>query len=361
LFVIKALGTGGAERVFTEVCANLAESGHEIRVVTFDSPGTRPFYPLPTTIDFIPLGIGDSARPTGLIELMKRSVSLRRQLKEFRPVALVAFMHSSYVPAALASVRTNVPIVASEHIVFDHYAKRPIDRVMIRLCTPALTAITAVSETMRATFPEIMRRKMVVIPNPVTPAFSNRPDLDESRTILAVGRLEEQKDHRTLIAAFASVAQDYPDWRVRIVGEGRLRTKLQRQIDGLRLGDRIELPGLIADIAAEYEQAGIFVMPSRYESFGLATAEALAHGVPAVGFDDCAGTNELIRNDKNGLLLNGQDRIGALASGLRQLMDSSDLRRRLGAAGPQSVRFLSKAAVAAEWEALLQQVAQSRS
>jgi glycosyltransferase involved in cell wall biosynthesis len=97
-------------------------------------------------------------------------------------------------------------------------------------------------------------------------------------------------------------------------------------------------------------------MPSLYESFGLATAEALAHGLPAVGFADCPGTNELIENEVNGLLVPAGDRVAGLAAALSRLIEDSDLRRRLGQAGPQSVARFSVDTIVAQWEELLRRV-----
>jgi glycosyltransferase involved in cell wall biosynthesis len=87
--------------------------------------------------------------------------------------------------------------------------------------------------------------------------------------------------------------------------------------------------GNISDIGAEYENADLFVLPSRYESFGLATAEAIMHGLPAVGFAGCAGTNELIRPGENGQLVPGNGDAGALAATLSGLMADPEALRRL--------------------------------
>jgi glycosyltransferase involved in cell wall biosynthesis len=174
--------------------------------------------------------------------------------------------------------------------------------------------------------------------------------------VLNVGRLAEQKDQRTLIKAFAELASDHPDWTLRIVGQGPLRSELEKMIAALGLGRRVELAGIIEDMESEYASAQLFAMPSRYESFGLATAEALSAGIPSIGFADCPGTNELIEHDVNGLLVGGPDRVAALAAGLNALMSSAQLRQRMGEAGPASVRSFAINAIGARWEALLKEV-----
>jgi glycosyltransferase involved in cell wall biosynthesis len=213
---------------------------------------------------------------------------------------------------------------------------------------------------MREGFPKRFRKRMRTIPNPVRIIASKR---DRSRgtgpkTILSVGRLEKQKDQATLIEAFARLASDFPNWNLRIIGEGSLRQDLEAQIAGLH--GRAELPGAVADIEREFAAADLFAMPSLYESFGIATAEALAAGLPAVGFADCPGTNELIDDGTNGLLVRGADRADAIADGLARLMRDEDLRARLGAAGPASVEKYSLASVADRWEQLLSDVASGK-
>ena len=171
--------------------------------------------------------------------------------------------------------------------------------------------------------------------------------------LLSVGRLVPQKDHKTLIDAYAMLADDFPDWILQIFGDGELRTELEAQIKKLALEKRIQLSKTTPDIGKEYLSAQIFVVPSLYESFGLATAEALVYGLPAIGFADCPGTNELIKHDQNGVLVRGERRTFALADGLRRLMSSSNLRKRLGSAGPVSMADFSKEKICAKWEKLL--------
>jgi len=98
------------------------------------------------------------------------------------------------------------------------------------------------------------------------------------------------------------------------------------------------------------------VMPSSYESFGLATAEALAAGLPAVGFADCPGTNEIIQDGVNGLLARGPDRTEALAAGLSRLMGEPALLAELSSRAQQSVAEYEAEGIVMRWEELLQSV-----
>jgi glycosyltransferase involved in cell wall biosynthesis len=98
------------------------------------------------------------------------------------------------------------------------------------------------------------------------------------------------------------------------------------------------MPGVTAAIGEEYQLAEAFVISSRYEAFGLVTAEAMSHGLPVVGFADCPGTNELIEAERTGLLVDpGTNRAESLARALSRLLEDPVLRCRLGTSARQAI------------------------
>lgn len=366
LFAIKRLSSasGGAERVLSTVCSELAARGHHVSVLTFDRPGSRPFYALDGRVRRIDLGIGDSSREARPGETLRRMAALRRVARQESPQVAVGFMHSMFVPLALALTGTGIPVVGSEHIVPEHYRTRPLQYALLVAVSPFLSKITVLSESIRIRYPAPLRRRMVVMPNPVTTASGQAdPGAVKARHVLLnIARLDPQKDHATLLRAFARIAPDHPDWELKIFGEGPLRRELEKMIRDLGLEGRVRLPGITSDIEAEYRMADAFVISSRYESFGLATAEAMSHGLPVAGFADCPGTNELIQDGSTGLLAAAvPDRAMSLSRELERLMSDPDLRRSLGDAARSAVgqRF-SAQHVCDLWESLLGSVCASR-
>jgi GalNAc-alpha-(1->4)-GalNAc-alpha-(1->3)-diNAcBac-PP-undecaprenol alpha-1,4-N-acetyl-D-galactosaminyltransferase len=359
LFVIKTMVApgGGAERVLAELTGELARRGHSVSVAYFDEPDARPFYDFADSVRLIPVDIGSVERKSGVGEVARRIAALRRLARGDRPDVAIGFMHSAFVPLAAALAGTSIPALASEHTVFEHYRPRPLERASIMVAAPFLGGITVISDRVRDGFPRFLRRKMHVISNPVLrPGAIADVIGGPVRTILSVGRLEPEKDQPTLIEAFAQVAGRFPEWNLRIVGEGSLRSSLEAQLGSLGLVGRVQLPGAVRDISSEYSSAQLFVLASLYESFGLATAEAMAHGLPAIGFADCPGTNELIHHGVNGLLVAGTDRARALADGLDQLMSSDEQRGRLALAAPKSVAPFALEAIVDQWELLLREL-----
>lgn len=360
-FMIKAMGNpgGGAERVLAEVANGLAQRGHAITVISSDKADVPSYYPLDPSIQSIGLDIGDTSAGSKPMDFMRRMACYRRTILAVSPDIAVGFMNSSYIPAGLAMLGTGIPMVASEHIGPEHYRRRYLEWLLMQAVPLIAAKITVVSEQIRISFNAWLRRKMTVIANPVSLISEPRPSLlngpaEQAHIVLSVGRLVPQKNQGCLIEAFARIADEFPEWTLRIAGEGGLRTALEAQIAGLGLQKRIELPGNIADIGTEYRNAGFFVLPSRYESFGLATAEAIMHGLPVIGFADCPGTNELIRDGENGILVAGLDKVEALAKAMAGLMSDPDARAALENAPTTWLQDkYSLASVVDGWERLL--------
>ena len=105
-----------------------------------------------------------------------------------------------------------------------------------------------------------------------------------------------------LIGDFGILVKRFPDWFLSVVGEGGERWSLIEQVAAMNLGGRVVLHGATDDIKAEYLEADLFVISTQLEGFPNALAEAMAHGLPTVGFADCPGVNELIQHGSNGLL-----------------------------------------------------------
>jgi glycosyltransferase involved in cell wall biosynthesis len=361
VFAIKSMNSfgGGAERVLADVTDGLAERGHQIAILTYDKPNGNSFYPLHKAIKRIDLGIGRTQHSSNLSETIKRMIALRRTMKQTNPDIVVGFMHSLFLPLGISLIGTKIPVLASEHIGINHYRYHFLERLLLQ-CTPLITKkIVVISENIKKGFSPYLRNFMVVIPNPVSVPVCNRKKqviFDKNRNILlSIGRLVPQKDHKTLLEAFSKLANNFPDWDLKIFGDGELRSQLEAHVKMLKLEGRIQLAETKQNIAEEFLGAQIYAVPSLYESFGLATAEALTYGLPAVGFADCPGTNELIRHECNGILVHGSQRTTALADGLRQLMSSPSLRMKLGKAGPDSMAKFSKEQICFKWEELLKQ------
>src|SRR3954451_5032486 len=235
-FVIKTLDTsgGGAERVLTQVTSELVRRGHQVTLITFGKKGEPDFYPVDPAIRRVWLDVGDVQARSGVMEVVRRVNSLRRTVSDLAPDVAIGFMHSAYVPLALALAASRIPVIASEHISYDHFRGRPLEALALRATASLYARMTVISNAIRSNFPDYLARRMEVIPNPVA-SICRRADPigGGSKILLNVGRLAEQKDQRTLLSAFARVAPAHLDWTLRIIGQGPLRSELEEMIEGL--------------------------------------------------------------------------------------------------------------------------------
>lgn len=148
--------------------------------------------------------------------------------------------------------------------------------------------------------------------------------------LLAVASLTRRKGHDVLINALAPLR--HLPWQARFVG-GRdfdppWSDELQRQVNRLGLHSRIDFAGPVEDTQREFQRADLFVLPSRYEGYGMVFAEALAAGLPVVAAR--AGAVPDVVPESAGLLVPPDD-VEALTAVLHSLLARDDLRRQLQA------------------------------
>lgn len=151
-----------------------------------------------------------------------------------------------------------------------------------------------------------------------------------------VGRLHQQKGHVYLFEALAQVRRRFPDVRLLVVGDGRLRAELAAQTQQQNLTDNIIFTGLRQDIPQILAGLDLFVLPSLWEGLPNVVLEAMAAGLPVVA-TAVGGTPELVSDDETGLLVPAQD-AAALAQAIQRLVENPAMARQMGKSGRQRVR-----------------------
>ena len=176
-------------------------------------------------------------------------------------------------------------------------------------------------------YPKFLRNRVYVIPNPVDNVkfVSNlQPTADGFYEILYVGRLEPfQKRVDFLLRAFVDIAQDFPNWRLRFVGDGMIGQLISDCIKEFDLSRQIIVSETVKDVGYYYASASLFVMPSRWEGFPNSLLEALSHGLPAITFDDSSGVSTLVR-ESGGWVVDSQGGVQGLARTLEKAMEDRD-------------------------------------
>lgn len=160
------------------------------------------------------------------------------------------------------------------------------------------------------------------------------PD-DEGLVVGGVGRLEDAKGFEYLIGALSRLASTHPDVMLVLAGQGVAREQLAARAGQLGISDRVRFLGYCPDVQVVFDALDIFAMPSLCEALPYALLEAMATGLTAVGAT-VGGIPEVIVQGTTGLLVPPRNEV-ALAAALKALIDSSDLRSRMGAAARERV------------------------
>ncbi len=329
-----------------QLAHHLVEVGHEVDVVAFDTEAERVYHTLPLQSRVFRLG-GRS----GLGGVAGRVRALRRLVARRRPDIVLSFLTKINLIAALAVQGLDVRLICAERNNPERQHLSPVWNRALRWFYRRADTIICQTDGVRRCFAPAVRDRLVTIPNPVT-----EPDIvraaGATRTVCAVGRLTYQKGFDRLIDAFALIAQDHPEWRLAIWGEGPDRAALEARIAQYEMAGRIVLRGVSERPRSWVREADVFVLASRYEGFPNVLAEAMSAGLPVVATNCDFGPADLIRDGDSGLLVD-EDDPAALGAALGRLLADAPLRERLGEAAALSMLRFRPAYVLRRWDEVL--------
>lgn len=372
----------GAERVTAVVASALAARGYTVHVLALW--GERSCFPLHPAVHLHAL---HALRPSFKRRYVATVRGIRAYLKQHGIEVLVGVDTMLAWFTAPAALGLPVRQIAWEHCNFDEDLGRRSRRVARRLAASRFDAVVVLTERDRARWIEALspRAPIVAIANPLPFEMGTEIDADiatemttggatrmtpdapapgtaasspvsltvhDAPLLLAVGRLIPAKGFDLLLRAWQQVVARYPEWRLRIVGEGESRAALEALRDTLGIGHCVALPGTTPDILPHYRTASAFCLSSRYEGFGMVLIEAMACGLPIVSTDCPTGPREILEGTGAGLLV-PPDNVDALAAALIRVLGDAALRTQLGRAGRQAAQRYHATTIAAAWDTLL--------
>lgn len=309
-FFLPALGGGGAERVFVNLCQGMLASGHRVDLVMTRATGPL-LSEVPPDVKIIDL---DCSRTVYSL------ISLVRYLRTRRPDVLISSLNTCNIIAALAR-----KLAGGGSRVFIRQANtlsmtlgamstwtRRLFFLLIRYSYPCADGIIVVSKDAAEDLRQLLgfpENRVRVIYNPVViPPLAEATEHPQSMdwfspgcppVILGVGKLEFQKDFPTLIRAFNKVRKERKA-HLLILGEGSQRKSLEHLIEELNLTGLVRLPGFIHNPYVYMRRANVFVLSSAWEGLPNVLLEAIACGCPVVSTDCPSGPKEILEHGKWG-------------------------------------------------------------
>lgn len=267
-------------------------------------------------------------------QVYKKSLTgqFEQALKERGRPDIVLIHSSLWAGAALAERLSSeaIPFVVVEHMKafllpdgFSAFQQECI-QTTYRCARKIVAVSSALEKQILRLFPEA-QGKTTTIHNPVTMQMlaptgigsRSAPDF----TFVAVSLLRAEKRIDLLLKAFSRLVKEGQPARLKLAGDGPLRSSLERLARRLNLGDRIKFLGYLnrEQVAGEQQQSDCLVLPSDVETFGVVLVEAMGAGKPVIA-TRCGGPEDIV-TEETGLLVPVNDE-AALRRAMRTIMDN---------------------------------------
>lgn len=320
VFVIPNMPGGGTERVVALLANEYSGRGIPVAILLF--AGQETAYPLDSRIEVVSVG-----NPSGgsIAARLKRLCRMRQFYRTNKNCQIWSFSVMGAVFSAVAALGQRHFFLVSERNDPNRYDHRRIRNLSYR------RADVVVCQTRDAvkSFPPAIRKKCVVIPNPLE--LSMLPyEGERKKRIVAVGRLSAQKNHRLLLEAYASFRKTHKDYVLEIYGKGELEEELKATAVRLGIDSCVMFMGFSDHVLSDIRTAAMYVLSSDYEGISNSMLEAMALGVPVIATDcPIGGSRMYIKDGVNGFLTPVGD-ADALAHAMGRLAEEPGLAERFG-------------------------------
>jgi glycosyltransferase involved in cell wall biosynthesis len=195
------------------------------------------------------------------------------------------------------------------------------------------------------------KAKNIIIPNPISFDCENVAYGEKEKTILFVGRVVAVKGVEKIIEVWKELFHEFPDWNLRIVGDGKDKEKFEQLTEKYGMTS-LKFEGASSHVKQFYKQADIFLFPSFwYEGMPMVLLEAMACKVAVIASDQDAHKN-LIEGNGNGILVDATDN-EAMIKELRNLILNTKLRKSMADKAYAYVQSYNIDEIEKRWEGIL--------
>ena len=336
---------GGVERIVSVKASYFADVlGYDVTVIVTEGNGRDSFFPLSDKVKVVNFELGfEELWKASFFQKVFLYLNKQRKYKKLLSAELMRIRPDFTISMLrreinfLTDIRDGSKKIGELHVNRSNYrnfeqnesnalknlfAKLWMDSLVGKL--KKLDRLVVLTEKSKTSWPELSN--VVVIPDPLPFHVEIKSNL-RSKRVITIGRYAYQKGYDILLRAWAEIEKKYPDWQLAIYGMGN-QNPLRNQMKDLGIdADRCLLNGPVNDVSKEYLNSSLFVLPSRFEGFGLVIIEAMSCGVPVVAFNCPMGPDEIITDGEDGFLVPVGD-VCTLVDKLQMLMQDHELRMK---------------------------------
>ena len=366
---------GGVERIVSLKANYFSErKGFDVTIIVTEGKGRSSFFSLSERVKVVNFEIGfeelwhQSFFKKVFLYLQKQhqyKKYLKSELMRIRPHFIISTLRREI--NFISNIQDGSIIIGELHVNRNNYRNfsnndsHIIKRIFSRLWMKGLIShlklldkLVVLTDSALNEWPELSN--VVKIPDPLPFKIDAMSNLSQKR-IISIGRYSYDKGNDLLMQVWAKVEKQMTDWYLDVYGNGCMEP-YQLIMSQLSLeSSRCHLYGPITDVKREYLNSSIFVLPSRFEGFGLVLIEAMACGVPVVSFDCENGPRSIITNGVDGFLIPLFD-IDAYAEKLILLMRDENLRRQMGENARKTASRYDIDKIGQQWKQLFDELIQ---
>lgn len=351
MFVIHALGYGGAGKMIVYLANHMSKKGYKSIIYVQEQIGKH--YDLEENVEVIQ---ETQFFTNYYTRHFQQIFQLRKRVKEINPDLVISFQTNQNALAVLATRGRNIPVIVSER--GDPYQ---YNNIIAKLKTFVINrAEGGVFQTHKAQeyYGKGLQERSEVIYNPSTVKKIDRPIWsDRDDEIAFVARFDiKQKRQDLMIKAFEKIHKSHPEMKLVFYGDGQEKEIIQQLVEEIGIQESVIFKGLVKNIPESIKKSKLFVLSSDFEGMPNALIEAMSLGLPCVS-TDCSpgGAAELINTGVNGIIV-PRGNIGYIAQACIYMLDHPEIADRCGINAQDVVEKLSPNKIYNQWEEYINRI-----
>ena len=327
LQIIPEFGIAGAEIMLENLIYGLIDKGHQVRVLslyTYSSPITERLDNHKVDIHYLDKKPGFD---------IKTIIRLKKEITSFAPDVIHTHRYIlPYVCAASFFNRKIIRVHTVHNIATKEVGKKQllIQKFLVKCLNITLVAISPLIKQTIVDYYKLPSKRVPMVFNGIDLSKCKKKldyHIGSQCTVIHIGRFSEQKNHKSLIIAFARLCKEFPDIKLKLVGDGELRENIESLVEKYKIKENVKFLGLLGTVYDELYNSDIFILPSNYEGMPITLIESMATGLPIIA-TNVGGIPDMINNDTSGIIINNT--IDDIYNSLKTVINNYELRNKIG-------------------------------
>lgn len=356
-FVDDITAPWGLEQAVIRLANNLSNHGHDVSVVSFFSVSSPVAFDIDRKVAIKHLNLTNTLIDDSYIKRLNGFMGLIRAVVREVKGANIIISASSFISVALPLCKmipgnqcTN--LIAWEHGVYDSVGK--VLKIFRAFMYKYIDNIVVLTQSQQNVYQKHNFMMPKVIPNEAPKINIEFHKIEKRKTFISAGRLSFEKGFDVLISDIYPLLITNPEWKLEIYGDGPMQKELEDLIANLDIGQQVKLYSRTPSVIQKLSTSYIYLMASRYESFGLILIEAQICGLPVVAYDCESGPREIIHHGKDGFLI-PSGRADMFREAVKKLIEDDYLYNSMSTQARQSSLAFDGEDIYAKWSEIFNQ------